>query len=142
MQNKRIIVSNAEKVLSLFSYFTMGIMGLIWVIFAMILKKRLKFFLMYNIVQSITISLFLALFSFVINFVIKMLIAIPFSKVLGIGIKMFLQKRIFISALSFNSAEVIIFLLLIYISVGVLHSRFFYVPFFSDITKGIMRSYK
>ena len=54
-------VNLLEKIISVLSYITMGIVGLIWIIIAHFYKKSLKYFLMYNITQSMVIAIILAI---------------------------------------------------------------------------------
>lgn len=142
MQPKTFTIAPAEKVISILSYFTMGIAGLIWILIAYFLNKRLKFFLMYNAVQSMVISIFLALLNLVFNIIFQIMALIPGFNKIAINITIFLQHRINIFSLSFNLVETVVFLLLFYISAGVLAGRIFYVPVLTTVMKKVMHSYR
>ena len=141
MQRKTFTAAPAEKVISILSYFTMGIAGLIWILIAYFLNKRLKFFLMYNAYQSILIAIFLALMNLIFNIIFQIMAILPGFNKIAININIFLQNRINIFALSFNITETVVFLLLLYISIGVTAGRIFYVPVLTTIMKRIMRPY-
>lgn len=140
--NRNIVIEPLEKIISIISYYTMGIVGLVWVIIGYFLNKRVKFFLMYNITQSVLISIFLAFLNILFQVILQIIIAIPFLSSIGINISLFMQKKINIIGLSFNIIEIIIFLLLIYISIGVIQGRIYNVPVLTKIVKRIMQSYR
>ena len=77
MSSNQTAVSNIEKIISVISYFTMGIAGLIYIVISYLLKKHTKFFLMYNIAQSMVISIFLALLNLLLGIILQIIIAIP-----------------------------------------------------------------
>ncbi len=131
----------AEKVISVLSYFTMGIAGLIWVLIAYFLNKRLKRFLMYNVVQSMIISVFLAIFNIILKIILKIITSIPYSSKIGINIIMFLQHRYNVLGLSFNISEILVFILLLYITTGIIFGRISYIPILTKIMKKTMNSY-
>ena len=62
-------ISTLEKFISIVSYFTMGLFGLFWLILAYSVKKKLRYFLQYNIVQSLLISILLAIFNLLIDII-------------------------------------------------------------------------
>ena len=47
MQHNSIKVSPIEKIISILSYFTMGIIGLVLLLIAHFAKKKIRYFLMY-----------------------------------------------------------------------------------------------
>lgn len=132
-----------EKIISVLSYFTMGIVGLLWLILANVLKKRLKHFLMYNIVQSMLISVFLAVFKLILDIVLSVLSIIPFIDGILAVFNWFISvKVISIFYFSFSILELLIFVLICYISVGVIIGRIFYIPTLTDIVNKIMKNYE
>ena len=142
MQPNSPFATNIEKLVSLVSYYTMGIAGLVWVIISFLLKKKTRFFLMYNIAQSMLIAIFLAILNLLLEIILQIIIAIPFLSSIGIKINMFLSSRILIFGLAFNKIETLVFILLLYISFGVIFGRILYVPLFTNAMKIIMRSYR
>ena len=78
MNNNNEPVLPIEKIISILSYLTMGIVGLVWLIIAYYIKKKPKYFLAYNIYQSIIISVFLAIFKLLIGLILSVIALIPF----------------------------------------------------------------
>ena len=142
MPNNYSQVMPLEKIISVLSYISFGIAGIIWLITAGLLKKRLRYFLMYNIVQSVVISVFYAFFSLLLDTVFKLLAPIPFLGMIIAKLNLFLtQPLIKIFFLSFSVIPLIITLLLIYIIAGVILGRIFYVPGLTSIINKTMKSY-
>lgn len=132
-----------EKIISILSYFTMGIVGLFWLIIANLLKKKLRYFLMYNIVQSMLISVFLAVFKLILDIVLSILALIPFIDGILAVFNWFISvKVISIFYFSFSILELLIFILLCYVSIGVLIGRLFYIPVLSDFINKVMKNYE
>ena len=65
----KILIS--EKIIAIFSLFTVGIFGIIWIIISTFMKKNFSKFLNYNIIQSITIGIFLYLINISNKFLIS-----------------------------------------------------------------------
>ncbi len=134
-----------EKIISVLSYFSMGVIGFLWIIFAYLYKRKLKFFLMYNICQSMVISIFLALLSIVLKLMfmvfshIKILDA--FAGILNyiISIKIIRFTQFF--GLSFNIIELVLFILLLYLSIGVCFGKLFYVPVLTKFIQKVMKRF-
>ena len=76
------------------------------------------------------------------NIILQILMVIPFLNTIGIIINMFLQRRILFLGLSFNIIETLVFLLLIYISAGILAGKNVYVPFLTNVMNKVMKSYR
>ena len=140
-----IKVSPFEKIISILSYATMGIIGLVFVILAYFLKKNIKYFLMYNIAQSMLISIILAAISILISIFIKILYLIPFLVFLSTKLYLFFTNKIIAVPffnISFTFIQFLVFLLILYISIGIIYGRIFYIPFLTKIMKRAMNSYK
>lgn len=132
-----------EKIISVISYFSMGIIGLFWIILANMLHKKLKYFLMYNIVQSMLISVFLAAFKLILDIVLSILSIIPFiDSILAVFNWFISVKVISIFYFSFSILELLIFTLICYISIGVIIGRIFYIPILTDLINKIMKNYE
>ena len=131
MQHNGLKVNLLEKIISILSYMTMGIVGLIWIIIAYANKKSLKYFLMYNISQSMVIAILLAILKLVLDIVLSILAVIPFLSYITaifnyiISIKII---RIYGLGLSFTLFELLVFILLSYIIAGIFIGRIFYIP--------------
>lgn len=142
MQPKNFTPAPAEKIISILSYFTMGIAGLIWILIAYFFNKRLKFFLMYNIIQSIIMSIFLAVLNLIIQIVLQILAIVPGLYKFALSINLYMQQRIEFFALSFNIIETVVFFILMYMSIGIVMGKIFYFPILTPITKRFMQSYR
>lgn len=135
-------ISTLEKFISIVSYFTMGLFGLFWLILAYSVKKKLRYFLQYNIVQSLLISILLAIFNLLIDIIFSLLSLIPiFDGIIAILNWFISVKVISIYYFSFSIFELIIFLLLGYISIGVLINKISYVPCLTNLVQKIMKNY-
>ena len=144
MQHNLIKISPIEKIISILSYATMGIIGLIWLLIAHFAKKKLRYFLMYNIVQSMIIAIFLAILKLALNIVFSIFALIPFINVITAKLNYIMSVRILILPvfnLSFNIIEILIHLLLIYIIVGIAMGKIFFVPYLSNIMNKLLKSY-
>ena len=139
----KISISPFDKAVSIISYITMGMAGLIYLIFAFLTKKNTKYFLMYNIAQSMLISVFLAIFSIIFDIIFRILSMIPLINYLVIKINLYLSKT-FVSflGLSFNIIQFLVFIILVYIIAGIVSGRIFYIPILSNIMNKVMKSYK
>lgn len=137
-------VNLLEKIISVLSYATMGIIGLLLIIVAHISKKSLKYFLMYNITQSMVIAIILAILKLFLDIVLSILGLIPLLSYIAaifnyiISVKII---RIYGIGLSFTIFELFVFILLAYIIAGVLVGRIFYVPALSSMMQKLMKKY-
>lgn len=145
MQRNYNNVMPIEKIISIISYFTMGIFGLFIVILAYFLKKNIKYFLMYNIAQSMLISVILAIISIILSLFIKILSLIPFLGFISTRLYLFMTNKILIIPVfnfSFTILQLITFIIILYICLGITAGRIFYVPCLTNIMKKAMQSYK
>lgn len=131
-----------EKIISIASYLSMGIIGLVWFIIAKILGKDLKYFLKYNITQSMVIAILLAIIKITLNIVTPILWMIPIINYIASFLnQIFSVKtiRLYFIGLSFTLFELLIFILLIYICIGVIVGRIFYIPILTKLINKAMR---
>ena len=144
MQHNSIKNLPIEKIISILSYLTMGIIGLVWILIAHFSKKKLRYFLMYNIVQSMLISIFLAIFKLILNILFSILSLIPFINIITAKLNYIMSVRILIFPifnLSFNIIEIIIHLILIYIIIGTLMGKIFFIPYLTNMLRKLLKSY-
>lgn len=135
-------VAPIEKIIAILSYYSMGIVGLIWFLIAHFTKNRVKPFLRYNIIQSMLISILLAIFHITLSIILSIFAIIPVLNVIAGQINFFLSfKLIKLLGLSFSIIELFIFILLGYIVIGILLGRIFYLPFLTKVVKKIMTRY-
>ena len=137
-----IHVSPIEKIISVLSYLTMGIIGLLWFLIAYFMKKRLRYFLMYNIVQSMIISVFLAILSLAVNILLSVLTKIPFIDVIVVKFSLLMQVKIIrLFNLAFSFPELILYAVILYIIAGILLGRIFYIPYLTNLMTKTMKNY-
>lgn len=135
-------ITPIEKIISVLSYISLGIIGLIVMLIAYSQKKRLRTFLNYNVVQSVVIGVFLAIFKCVFDLILTIFSKIAFLDFIAASINILFSFEIIrIYNLSFSLSEIFVYILLIYIIVGVVLGRIFYIPFLSDfIAKAVKKS--
>lgn len=146
MQHNKSEIFLIEKLISVLSYFTMGIVGLTWFLIAYFQKKRLRFFLMYNIVQSMIIAIFLAILKIATDLILMIFSKIPFldfiAAKLYYNVISFKIIRLYSLNMSFTAFELLVVLLILYIAAGVLIGRIFYIPFLTDFVQKAMKNYQ
>lgn len=114
-----------EKIFSIASYWTGGIVGFIYILIAFITKRSIRPFLRYHVYQSIFISLLLAVLNMLYNLLSPILQLIPFVNTL-------LFSNVF---QNFTIINLLILVTLIYLSAGVLLNKYSYIPWISDVIK-------
>ncbi len=125
-------VSLWDKFVSITSYYTFGLTGIIWLIASiLIFKKPLTGFCSYHIYQSIFISILLAVFSMGLNFLFQLLIKVPFiGDFMGYIYLWLFNVPLFFT---FSLFHFIVFLIITYLSLGALLGKRTYFPFISDV---------
>lgn len=144
VQHNTTKVLPIEKIISILSYLTMGIVGLIWLLIAYFLKQKLKFFLMYNIAQSMVISIFLALIKMGLDIILTIISKISIlDYVAAIIYWLFAIEiiRIHLFNLSFTIPELLVVILIGYIITGICLGRIFYIPYLTDLMYKAMKNY-
>ena len=145
MPHSNNIISPIEKIISVLSYVTMGIAGLLWLILAYFLKKKLRYFLMYNIAQSMIIAIILAIFKLLTDIILSLIAKISFLDFIMAIFNLVISFkiiRISNSGISFTILELLLLMLLGYIIFGILFGRIFYIPYLRKIKKKVMKTYK
>ncbi len=144
MQPESLKITPLEKIISILSYVSMGFIGFIWIIIAYLCKRKLKYFLMYNICQSMVISIFLAILNLLLELIFNIFSHIPILDAIAgilnyiISIKIVRLTQI---GLSFNIIELVVFLLLIYLITGICMGRLFYVPVLTKFLNRVMKRF-
>ncbi|MBQ4122615.1 hypothetical protein IJD44_02680 [bacterium] len=144
MQHNSTKVLPIEKIISILSYLTMGIVGLFFIIIAFLKKQKVKFFLMYNIAQSMVISIFLALIKLGLGIILEIIAKIPYVDYIAAIIYYILNfkvLRIYLLNITFTIPELLVTLLIGYIVTGIILGRIFYIPFLSDVMSKTMKNY-
>lgn len=138
-------VSGIEKIISVLSYFTMGFAGILWIFLAYILKRRLRYFLMYNIIQSMIISLSLAIIGLTLNIIFSIIAKIPFLDFIVAVINLVVSLKVLTIyrpfEMSFSLFQIFIYIIILYITAGIIAGRILYVPFLTDLMNKVMKKY-
>ena len=123
-----------ERVIAAASYFTAGIVGLLWLILTAFLKKSSTFFLLFHIQQSIFLG-----FSFYLIFQLYKLLFIVLVKIPLINSIVLFFNSILFNPLPFmwgmSLVQIFTTTLLIYLIMTSLLGLYSYVPYVSDIIK-------
>ena len=121
-----------ERIISALSYLSAGIMGGIWLIIAVILKKTVRPFLIYHIFQSIFLGLFCVLLKFFIGALLIILFKIPL-------INLLVSKIVYYSItplpfiLNLSVIQVFTTSVLLYLVVTSFLGYYSYLPWISEI---------
>lgn len=107
----RSSVNLYERLISALSYLSAGWVGIIAIIVYAVGKKKLPYYLRYNILQSIFIALLLYVISLVVNLVMWVLGIIPFIKIIVAQIGLFFNMPII---LGYSLAQLFVFGLIMY----------------------------
>ena len=138
-----INVSPIEKIISTASYLTFGMVGMVWLIISYLLKKQLRYFLMYNIAQSMLISILFAIINIALGVIFRIFAIVPFLGIVAAKINLLISTPVIrMPFMSFSVIPLIVTLLLIYIVAGIIVGRIFYVPLLSNIMNKAMSSYR
>lgn len=125
--------SIVDRIVSVFTYFTFGLVGIIWLIYVNLAKKHMNSFITYNIYQSIFISIIFTVFSYLYEFLIKLLSNIPF---IGPVIQklniFFFQTPIYFG---YSIVNLILVCLLFYLVIVCILGKKPHIPIISDIIK-------
>lgn len=125
-----------EKIISILSYITFGMAGFVWLIFGAFMKQSLRPFIKYHIYQSIFLSILFFIVSNFLILIVNMLQIIPVINLLAGAISYFFAVSIInIGFLHLSIVQIGIFVLIVYLSVGVVNNKYSYLPWVSDIIK-------
>ena len=119
-----------ERIVAALSYWTMGMVGFIWLIIGLFTKARLKPFLQYHIFQSIFISLGFAVLSILVGWVSNLLSVIPFINKVVAQINFLLNMPLIFD---YSLLQTAIYAFLAYLAITSFMGRFSYIPWVSDI---------
>ena len=124
-------ITLGDKIISILCYYTFGIFGIIWLVIAHVMRKRIHSFVMFNISQSIFISILLAVLSLLYGIATNFLIPIPFiGKAVAWFDVFFNQTPLYFT---FTLSGFLTTLLIVYLSVVCLIGKKPVVPLVSDI---------
>jgi len=131
-------VSLSDRIISALSYYTMGIVSIIWIIYSNLVKKSITPYLMYNFFQAIFLSIALAIISLMYSIAVNFLVGIPF---IGAPVKSF---HVFFMEtpryFGFTISGFIVTFILTYLAFFCLIGKRPYLPCISDTVNSNFRS--
>lgn len=131
-------ISLWDKLVSITTYYTFGLTGIIWLIASiLIFKKPVVSFCQYHIYQSIFISILLAVLSMLLNIIFQLTAKIPYiGDLIGHTALWLFGVPVFYTFSLFNF---IVFIIISYLALGALFGKRTYFPFVSDIIRANFR---
>lgn len=120
-----------DKIVSVLTYYTMGIFGLIWLVFCALTKKRISPFLSFNLYQSMFILAIISIFSLVYNIALNLISVIP---IVG---KLFVKFDIIVNQtpmyFTFTLTGLIFTIFVTYLALFAFMGKKPYVPYVSEV---------
>jgi len=133
VQNKPVIYP-IEKIISVLSYYTFGIVGFIYIIIALIMKQGLRPFIRYHIFMSIFLSLLIYVISMILIGIINISGFVPYLNALVGTISFILQKEFLnLGIFHFSIINLCITGLYTYLSIGAILGKYSYLPWATKI---------
>ena len=120
-----------DRIVSVLTYFTMGIFGLIWLVFSYVTGRKINSFVAFNIYQSMFILAIFSIFSLVYNIALNLLSIIPFIGKIFVNIDIFLNQTPLY--FGFSIVGLILTIFISYLALLAFLGRKPYVPCISDI---------
>ena len=122
----------SERILAALTYFTMGTVGIIWLIVTTVRGNMPSRFGLYHIMQAIFVGLCYVIVNWIFWTIMDLLAYIPFlNKILRQLIYLFNSPLVF----GYSIMQCLIYGVLIYLIVFSFMGLYAYLPFFSDIIK-------
>ena len=132
-------ISIWDKFVAVSTYYTFCMTGIIWLIASMLIfKKQVTPFCLYHIYQSIFISVLLYVITWIFNFTFPFARAIPFVGEIFRIIELYLFN--FPIFYTFSLFNLILFMILSYLSLGAIFGKLSYFPFISDVIRANFRN--
>ena len=85
-------VSISDRIFSALSYVSMGWIGFLYCIFLIFNKKRISYFLKFNVFQTVFMSILFFILSVVFGYTFKLLSMVPFVQIIISWIQLLLFK--------------------------------------------------
>lgn len=124
-----------DRIFSGITYFTFGIFGLIWLVFAKVTKKPISGFAVFNIVQSFFITLVFSIIGYAYSLLLRLGVMISFlGKILNSFDLFFNQTPIY---LGYSISGLIVMVFISYLIIMVLIGKKPFIPFVSNIIQSI-----
>lgn len=128
-------VTVPDKIISVASYFTMGLAGFVYLIVLTLQKASMKQFLKYHIMQSIFVSILMYVITLVMQIIIGVGQHVPVVNDLIKIIWVLLMGNL---GLGFSVVNVLVVGLILYLSIGAIMSKYSYIPWVSDNIKQML----
>lgn len=126
-------IAISDRLISMLFYYTFGMFGLIWLIWANVTKNRITRFVNFNIYQAIFLSVVFAVISYIYSILYDLIIKIPFLGNLLYKFNLFFfETPLFFT---FTLSGLIITLFLLYIFAMLFVGRIPFLPIISNIVK-------
>ena len=85
-------ISLTDKIVSVLTYYTFGIFGLIWLVYAYLAKKSINSFCIFNIYQSIFVSVVLYIISLLWGIAIGFISVVPLIGKFMVFLEVFINQ--------------------------------------------------
>ena len=121
----------SDKLMSVLSYLSFGMLGLVWLIIAKLRKKNINYYLYFNICQAIFLSILLTIISLFYDIAIGFMSELPFIGKFAQKFYIFFNQKVIFLDCSFSA--LLIFALLIYLSFFSLIVKVPKLPFITSI---------
>lgn len=132
----RSSVLPAEKLIATLSYFTFGTVGFVWILLGAFLKQNLRPFLKYHIYQSIFLAVLFFIVTQALIFIVNVLAYIPYlNAILGLSAYLLNVSILNVAWIHLSIVQISVFMLIVYLSAGVVKGQYSYIPWVSDIIK-------
>ncbi len=119
-----------ERIVAALSYYTMGMVGFIWLLLGLFTKANLRPFMQYHIFQSIFISIAFVLLSYLLHFICDILAYIPFINALTAQITFYLNMPLLFG---YSIIQILVYGLLTYLAITSFMGKYSYLPYVSEI---------
>lgn len=119
-----------ERLICCATYFSGGLIGVIWLIICFLMKINVSFFTQYHVSQSVVFWLIIYVFNLFLSIFIGFLIRIPFLGDLIANIIRFFQAPLYFG---FSLIGGLLTILVLYMAILALLGLYSYVPFLSDL---------
>lgn len=126
-------ISLTDKIVSVLTYYTFGIFGLIWLVYAYLAKKSINSFCMFNIYQSIFISVMLYIISLLWGIAIGFISVVPLIGKFMVFLDVFINQTPMY--FSFTLSGFVLMVFLSYLAVLSFLGKKPFVPYVSNIIR-------
>lgn len=135
MRNSQISI--LDRLIAVFTYFSFGMVGLIWILICFFRKKELKPFTSYHIYQSIFLGVVLYVISILCDIAFGLMSNLPFvGGFIKSVVVFFAGNPIYFG---YSIVHLCVFVIICWLSLGALMGKYSYFPIISDVIKSNFR---